>query len=85
MRGRFRWLEHRGTVCNGVVSIAALRIAERPPHPRSLRSLDLSPHPKSDVSDFGHLILPNSGTPEFGGERFHIGNRPLNHPLYGRF
>ena len=30
---------------------------------------DLSPHPKSDVSDFGHLILPNSGTPEFGGER----------------
>ncbi len=24
--------------------------------------------PKSDVSDFGHLIVPNSGKPEFGGE-----------------
>ena len=34
---------------------------------RSLSTLSL--HPKSDVSDFGHLILPNSGTPEFGGER----------------
>ena len=25
-----------------------------------------SPKPKSDVSDFGQLTLPNSGTPEFG-------------------
>ena len=32
-----------------------------------LLSLVPSPRPKSDVSDFGHLILPNSGTPEFGG------------------
>ncbi len=24
--------------------------------------------PKSDVSDFGHLIVPNSGKPEFGGD-----------------
>ena len=37
--------------------------AATPPHPDPL------PAPKSDVSDFGHLILPNSGTPEFGGER----------------
>ncbi len=28
-----------------------------------------SPHPKSDVSDFGHLVLPNSGSPVFGAER----------------
>ncbi len=33
MRGPLRWLEHRGNVCNAVVSIAALRIAEKPPHP----------------------------------------------------
>ena len=26
-------------------------------------------HPKSDVSDFGRLIMPNSGKPEFGWER----------------
>ena len=25
--------------------------------------------PKSDISDFGHLRVPNSGKPEFGWER----------------
>jgi hypothetical protein len=24
------------------------------------------PHPKSDISDFGHSKVPNSGKPEFG-------------------
>ena len=27
--------------------------------------------PKSDVSDFGQLEVPNSGKPEFGWEREH--------------
>src|SRR5215831_13328192 len=31
-----------------------------------------SPQPKSDLSDFGHLKVPNSGKPEFGwGEGAH--------------
>ncbi len=28
-----------------------------------------SPQSKPDVSDFGDLIMPNSGKPEFGWER----------------
>ena len=28
-----------------------------------------SPEPKSDISDFGQLQMPNSGKPEFGRER----------------
>ncbi len=35
VRGPLRWAE---------IILAKLRLAERPPHPRSLRSLDLSPH-----------------------------------------
>ena len=38
------------------------------PHPVSLRSTTL-PQPKSDVSDLGHLRVPNSGKPEFGRGR----------------
>jgi hypothetical protein len=34
-----------------------------PPHP--LASLATSPQPKSDISDLGQLIVPNSGKPEF--------------------
>src|SRR6266478_4297562 len=34
-----------------------------------------SPQPKSDISDFGHLRVPNSGKPEFGwGEGWGEGN-----------
>jgi hypothetical protein len=32
-----------GQICSALASTASLRIAERPPHPRSLRSLHLSP------------------------------------------
>ena len=44
MRGPLGWAEIRATVCNAAARPTTLRIAERPPHPRSLRSLDLSPH-----------------------------------------
>ena len=48
MRGPLRWAENSGTVCNAAAQSRTLRIAERPPHPRSPRSsrgsLDLSPH-----------------------------------------
>ncbi len=48
MRGLLRRAEIRGTVCNAAARSGKLRIAERPPHPRSPRSsrgsLDLSPH-----------------------------------------
>ena len=30
------------------------------------RLLFTSPQPKSDISDFGQRIVPNSGEPEFG-------------------
>ena len=43
MRGSRRWAENRRTVRNAAAQSRTLRIAARPPHPRSLRSLDLSP------------------------------------------
>jgi len=47
VRGPLRWAESRATLCNAAVRSETLRIAERPPHPRSPRSsrgsLDLSP------------------------------------------
>ena len=33
---------------------------------RLTQRLFTSPQPKSDISDFGQLIVPNSGKPEFG-------------------
>ena len=42
MRGPLRWARICGGVCNAVAWSAPLRLAERPPHPHSLRSLDLS-------------------------------------------
>src|SRR5271167_3748100 len=33
----------QGNVCNTAALATSLKLAERPPHPRSLRSLDLSP------------------------------------------
>jgi hypothetical protein len=33
---------------------------------RFAKAVDLPPQPKSDLSDFGHLKMPNSGKPEFG-------------------
>ena len=36
--------------------------------PPGLALLGHPPQPKSDESDLGHLKVPNSGKPEFGGE-----------------
>ena len=51
---------------------AIRRVTIKAPSPASLtlrvRSAP-SPTPKSDVSDFGSLEVPNSGKPEFGWER----------------
>src|SRR5580692_5532755 len=44
VRGPLRWAQNFSDVCNVAALPAWLRIAEGPPHPRSLRSLDLSPH-----------------------------------------
>ena len=33
---------------------------------KAIPSLSSPLQPKSDVSDFGHLTMPNSGRPEFG-------------------
>src|SRR6266446_3190980 len=40
---------------------------------RGLRASVTSPQPKSDISDLGQLIVPNSGKPEFG--RGEVGSR----------
>ena len=42
-----------------------LRMTTTFPHPAACGRYP-SPEPKSDVSDFGHLGMPNSGKPEFG-------------------
>ena len=39
------------------------------PSPGSHALATLSPQPKSDVSDFGQLLMPNSGKPELGAGR----------------
>jgi hypothetical protein len=43
VRGLSARLSLTTKICNAVASTALLRLAERPPHPRSLRFLDLSP------------------------------------------
>lgn len=44
VRGPLRWARDWGDIRNAMGLPASLRIAEGPPHPRSLRALDLSPH-----------------------------------------
>src|SRR5215470_9325941 len=54
------------TTCGSLISETPLPVGHSVATLAQVRSL---PRPKSDVSDFDQLLVPNSGKPEFGRER----------------
>jgi hypothetical protein len=92
VRGPLRWARNCGKVCNASVHPPQLRIAERPPHPRSrslssgrplragpVGSLDLSPHAgRGGISD---LVLATRSASEFYQWRGANWESPLRYSL----
>jgi hypothetical protein len=64
MRGPLRCAEPYGQISSGGDPTASLRIAERPPHPRPLRGLDLSPR---GGERWGVLVIASEAKQSSGG------------------